>query len=250
MNCMNYKNINNPQTRSSLIDTLELKDVFQCLNNDLRRYTWHCKNPTRHARLDYVLTSANLLEFIDKCCIKPGYRSDHSLIELTLITCKSERGRGLWKFDCSFLKDKKYLICINDLIDREKLRYSLPVYNPVNLTAVPHLSINFTINDSQFLKVLFQIHGETIKYATSVKQKNCQKEKNLINEIESLEKNIKNLDSPNLAEKKKELEALRKQKINGIMIRSRPHWLSESEKFSKFFVLWKSITTPKKLLRK
>ena len=147
-----------------------------CLNNDLRRYTWHCKNPTRHARLDYVLTSANLLEFIDKCCIKPGYRSDHSLIELTLVTCKTERGRGLWKFNCSFLKDKEYLIHINDLIDREKLRYSLPVYNPVNLTAVPDLSINFTINESQFLEVLlFQIRGETIKYATSVKQKKLSK---------------------------------------------------------------------------
>ena len=63
---MNYKNINNPQARSSLIDvmnTLDLKDVFQCLNNDLRRYTWHCKNPTRHARLDYVLTYKSLLIF-------------------------------------------------------------------------------------------------------------------------------------------------------------------------------------------
>ena len=38
-----------------------------------------------------------------------------------------------------------------------------------------------------------------------------------------------------MAEKKKELEALLKEKINGIMIRSRAHWLSESEKPSKYF---------------
>ena len=99
---MNYKNINNPKARLSLINimnTLDFKDLFRYLNNDLRRYTWHCKNPTRHARLDYVLVSANLLEFTDKGCIKPGYRSDHSLIELTLtgaglLVTKNFRGSG------------------------------------------------------------------------------------------------------------------------------------------------------------
>ena len=40
-------------------------------------------------------------EFTDKYCIKPGYRSDHSLIEITLTACKFERERGLeiqWLF--------------------------------------------------------------------------------------------------------------------------------------------------------
>ena len=123
--CINYKNINNPETRSCLMDvmnTLDLNGLFRCLNYDLRRYAWLCKNPTIHARLDYVLDSANIFEFTDKCCIKPGCRSDHySLIELTLTTCKFERGRCLWKFNCSFLKDKEYVIHINNLIDREKL---------------------------------------------------------------------------------------------------------------------------------
>ena len=104
------------------MNTLDLKDLLRCLNYDLRRNTWHHKNPTRHARLDCVIVSANIFEFIDKCCIKPRCRSDHySLIELILTTCKFERGRGLWKFNCSFLKDKEYVICINNLIDREKL---------------------------------------------------------------------------------------------------------------------------------
>ena len=115
--------------------------------------------------------------------------------------------KEVWKFSGSSLKDKEYPIRINNSIDREKLRYSLPVYNPVNLTSVPDLSINFTINDSQFLEVLLFKYVEKLSSMQLCKT-NCQKKKNLNNEIESSEKNLENLDSSNLAEKKKELEAL------------------------------------------
>ena len=71
----------------------------------------------------------------------------------------------------------------------------------------------------------------------------------IISKIESLEKNLENLDSPNLAEKKKELETLQKQKMNGIMKQSRAQWLSKLKKPYNFLALWKSITIVKKQLR-
>ena len=62
---------------------------------------------------------------------------------------------------------------INNLIDREKLSYALPVYNANNITQLPDSSINFTISDSKFLEVLLlQIRGETIKFGTALKKKN------------------------------------------------------------------------------
>ena len=78
----NYRNINNPKARRYLLDmmnTLCLKDTFRIFNKNERRYTWHRKNPRRHARLDYFLVSDTLLDLVNKCQIKSGYRSDHYL---------------------------------------------------------------------------------------------------------------------------------------------------------------------------
>ena len=235
----NYRHINNPQSRNCLIDTMNslgLKDAFRFINNDARCYTWHKKNPVKRARLDYFIISENFTDRIEKCNVKPGYRSDHSYIELLVTLCKFERGKGLWKFNCSLLKDKEYLITVNNIIDREKLRYALPVYNPDNITNLQDSSIEFTIPDSDFLEVLLlQIRGETIRYASSLKKKTIRKEENLKQEIENMEKDLDSTNPVHLDLKKKELENIRKDKLNGIMIRSRAQWLSEGEKPSKYF---------------
>ena len=123
-------------------------------------------------RLDNFIVSENLTDHIDKCNIKPGYRSDHSFIELIITLCKFEHGRGLWKLNFSLLKDKEYLININNVIDREKLRYAVPIYNQDNITNLHDSCIEFTISDSDFLEILLlQIRGETVRYASALKKK-------------------------------------------------------------------------------
>ena len=250
----NYKHINNPQARNYLIDSMNtfgLKDAFRVLNGDARHYTWHKKNPTRHARLDYFIVSENLLDIIDQCDIKPGYRSDHSYLLLRITLCKFERGKGLWKFNCSLLKDKEYLITINNTIDREKLRYAVPIYNPNNITRLSDMSINFTISDSEFLELLLlQIRGETIRYASVLKKKKSLKENNLLREIEIMEKHLDSINYLDLDLKKKELETIRKDKLNGIMIRSRAQWLSEGEKPSKYFCSLEKFYYTEKTVKK
>ena len=203
----NYRHINNPLSRNCLIDTMNslgLKDAFRFINNDARCYTWHKKNPVKRARLDYFIISENFTDRIEKCNVKPGYRSDHSYIELLVTLCKFERGKGLWKFNCSLLKDKEYLITVNNIIDREKLRYALPVYNPDNITNLQDSSIEFTIPDSDFLEVLLlQIRGETIRYASSLKKKTIRKEENLKQEIENMEKDLDSTNPVHLDLKKR-----------------------------------------------
>ena len=59
-------------------------------------------------------------------------------------------------------------------------------------------------------------------------------------------------DSTNLKRlelKKKELENIRKDKLNGIMIRSRAQWLSEGEKPSKYFCSLEKFYYTKKQLK-
>ena len=216
--------------------SLSLKDAFRYFNKDLLQYTWYRKNPIRRARLDYFLISESLTDLVHKCFIKPGYRSDHSIVVLTLTICKFQRGRGTWKFNCSLLKDKEYLISINNLIDREKLYYALPVYHPLYLTSIHDKNIQFTISDSTFLEtLLLQIRGETIKYASKLKKQSFCTEDNLKHEIEILENNSDQASLEKLDVKKKELENLRKVKMNGMIVRSRAQWLIDGEKPSKYF---------------
>jgi hypothetical protein len=46
-------------------------------------YAWH--NSTKKlSQLDYFLVSAGTMNIIETTTIKPGYQSDHAIVELTL----------------------------------------------------------------------------------------------------------------------------------------------------------------------
>ena len=253
MDTYNYKHVNNPQARNcvlELLNTLSIKDAFRHFNRNLKKYTWHRKNPKQLARLDYFLISDSLIDYTEKCNIIPGYRSDHSIVELILCFCKFERGRGLWKFNCSLLKDKDYLIAINSIIDKEKMNYALPVYHPHFLNNINDSIINFTISDSDFLEILLlQIRGETIRYSSVSKKNMCIREKNLRKEIENLE-NSNSDDSIELETKKKELETIRNKKLSGTLVRARAQWLAEGEKPSKYFCSLEKFFYTEKTIKK
>ena len=53
--------------------------------------------------------------------IKAGYRTDHSMITLTLTLGKESRSRLLWKFNNSLLKDNLFVKEINEVIKKKKM---------------------------------------------------------------------------------------------------------------------------------
>ena len=84
LDAYNYTNVNNPSERKTLLQmmaTFNLNDVFHHLHDIM-------------------------LELIHKCDIRPGYRSDHSIVELQLIFFKFERGKGTWKLNFHCLSNK------------------------------------------------------------------------------------------------------------------------------------------------
>ena len=146
------------------MNSFDLKDTFRLMHPSLRRYTWKRKNPIRQAQLDYYFISHSMQDVIANCCSNPGYRSDHSTIQINIQASKFNHGRGLWKFNCSLLKDDKYVSLVNKLIQEEKLKYAVPVYSLHHLQTASDEDITFTINSSNFLEMLFlRIHGETKK---------------------------------------------------------------------------------------
>ena len=88
-------NINNPRARSKVLDivkNLKLSDAFRLIHPTTKRYTWRRCNPVKQARLDYFLISETFTDLVQNCQIKPGYRSDHSRVDMDIILDTFKQG--------------------------------------------------------------------------------------------------------------------------------------------------------------
>ena len=168
--------------------------------------------------------------------ILPSYRSDHSTVVLSLEINDFVKGKGLWKFNVSLLKDKAYINTVKKCIIDIKEQYMLPVYNTEFIKDnLNNDMVEFTISHQLFLEMLLmEIRGKTISYSAYRKKKEKEKEDSLLKEISSLEKSTE-INSVLLETKQEELENIRKEKIKGIIIRSRVRWAEEGEKPTKYF---------------
>ena len=183
IDCKYYKEdtINNPNARNLMLETIEdldLLDIYRELHPDTHRYTWRKKNPRKMARLDFFLLSNNLFNCVNECNIDPSYRTDHSIIFLSLRFQDFHIGKGLWKFNNSLLYDKEFVAKVKSTIYNVKLQYSLPVYNVDQIPNIPDNEISFTINDQLFLEVLLmEIRGQSISHSSYVKKNKNKREK-------------------------------------------------------------------------
>ena len=237
--CYNYTHVNNPRSRNILMNIItehNLIDIFREFHPHINRYTWRRKNPIRQARLDYWICSRSFCDLTDSCKIIPGYRSDHSAVELKILINHFERGKGIWKLNASLLKDPIYVNKINNIIQDVVAQYVVPVYaREFILCNDNYEHLSFTINYDLFLEtLLLRIRGETIKYSSYVKKQQSILEEQIIEDI----KNLENSSAPfseTVYHKKEVLENLRTEKMKGHFVRSRTQWATEGEKPTKYF---------------
>ena len=98
---------------------LDLVDVWRAQNQEKPRYTWRRRNPGVHCWLDFFLASQTLSN-ITNAGIVSGYKTDHSMITLTILLHTNTRGRGVWKLNTSFLTKSDYVNQINEQIQSVK----------------------------------------------------------------------------------------------------------------------------------
>ena len=73
------------------------------------------------SRLDYWLVSEGISYLINNCSMKPGKRSDHSLIRLEVQLIGTQvRGRSYWKFNNNLLRDSSYIKTVKEEIQSIK----------------------------------------------------------------------------------------------------------------------------------
>ena len=206
-----------------LIDEYMLVDIWRHRNKAVSQYTRRerSRNGIVQSRLDYWFVSNSLEYLIKNTVIKPGYRSDHSVIvvELELIETQS-RGRGCWKFNNNLLNDKNYVSLIKDTISS--------------------ILDNVTFDDKNLLweYMKCQIRTETISYAGKKAKQQKDKENRLEKELQILEKDLDNSEESFLRYQtlKTEWENIQTIKMNGIILRSKAQWVEFGEKNSKYFL--------------
>ena len=97
----NYINLNNPRSRTVVMNMMEeynLVDTFRYFSPEIKRLTCRRQNPLKQARLDYLIASSSFTDLVNKIDIIPGYRSDHSILQIDILLNKFYIGKESWKF--------------------------------------------------------------------------------------------------------------------------------------------------------
>lgn len=237
----NYKHCNNSKAQEqveTMMSNLELIDIWRDLNPDVKRYTWRRNNPLQQSRLDFFLISETLFTDPVEADILPGYRTDHSIITLTLNAKSKQQKSGLWKFNSSLLSDKDYVNEIKDQIRNVLSEYALTPYLRSNIDEIPRDEIQFVITDQLLLDtLLMKIRAKTISFATMKKRKSTKDEISIKARIELLEKkNMHSVEELTELEKlKTDLISLREKRMEGVLLRSRTRWIAEGERITRYF---------------
>ena len=241
IDCHNYKKINNENAHKKVTEIMEnfdLIDIWRELNPERKRYTWRRTTPVQQSRLDFFLVSETLSLFVSDADIISGYKTDHSLITLTLSFRKSLPKNTFWKFNASLLKDKMYIDEINNLIYNVLREYAATPYSAEGINYANKNEMHFTISDQLLLDVmLMKIRGKTISYASYKTRKNKEMEERLDKKINELKKNLilTEEQKTELNESKESLTKIREKRMEGVLIRSKARWIEDGEKITKYF---------------
>ena len=207
-----------------LLDEFQLIDIWRERNQTKKRFTWRQKQPRIQSRLDYILLSNTLVDYVQDASILPAIYSDHSPISVHLKCFEMPKGNGIWKFNNSLLKHPDYVNDLRDKIEAWKNEYD-------------------TIDDKTLVWELikFKIREFTIAFSKSISRQNRAKESKLIRQIDELEKLLDVSKDSNVLWLeyevcKAELRLFSENKIRGQIIRSRIKWTEEYETSSALFL--------------
>jgi len=241
----NYININNPKSRDTVLGTINehaLIDSYRIQHPNSRRFTWRKAHPRKQSRLDFFLVSEDIHNLVVKADIIPGYRTDHSAITLSMNLTEKQKGSGYWKMNNSLLRDKQYVDLVKETIKETVGQYAASPYARETLMTMDKTEIQFNVTDQTFLDmILMNVRSKTISYSTWRKKDRKKKEASLEEEIAKVERELDQKSDEDEKERmhlrqlKRELEDIREEKINGIMMRSRARWYEQGEKPTKYF---------------
>ena len=132
--------------------------------------------------MDFFLVSESLINHTREECIKPGYRSDHSTISLSLVLNETQNCKTFWKFNNSLLRNSQYSNEVKQVILDVKREYAAIPYSRENIDKIDDELLQTVIDPQLFFEMLLlAIRAKTLSFASFIKKKeneeNVKKEK-------------------------------------------------------------------------
>ena len=207
----------------TFMDEKSMIDIWRVLYPDSKRYTWRgkSKHGIVQSRLDMFICSRHLLYMTESAEIKPGIKSDHSIINIKLsVQDLVKKGPGFWKFNSSLLIDEAYIAKINEVIHNCETKYE----------GIENKALKWDV-------IKCEIRSETISYASWKAKENRKKEKLLNEKLKTLESIVN--DNHTVYEEYKntqrELDKFHEERARGVVIRSRAQVIEDGSSCSKYF---------------
>ena len=112
-----------PNSKNMVIDLMshyELCDVWRDRHPNVKEFSWFKNsNNTRcftASRLDYILISKGLDQFVRNELYLPGIQTDHRAFIISIVNNRCLRGAGYWKLNNQILEEEEYKEIIRDEI--------------------------------------------------------------------------------------------------------------------------------------
>ena len=205
------------------IEEFKLIDIWRLRNPNELKFTRRerARGGLVQSRLDFWLISECIQYQLKHCDIKPGNKSDHSLIKLSIeILNTQKRGPGYWKFNNKLLHNIEYINMIKSELKSIAEKVTMENKNVL----------------WDFTKC--QIRSVTLAYSKKRAIENRKTEKALKEKLDTLDQEIThNQDKlEEYYETKREWENIQSEKSEGIIMRSRVRWAELGEKNTKYFL--------------
>ena len=208
----------------------KLIDIYRTNSSD-KGYTWvNPGNPQQKSRIDYILSTKYINQFVQKCIVVNAPTPDHKAVFCKLEIIVKQRGKGYWKLNTAILEEKEYKDMIIEIIENTILEY---------LDKIPKRVL------WDFCKV--RIKEGSIKYCIRRAQLQQNEFIQLNEQIEEIDKQIEHRSNNTDLLKterqvvKNRLNQIMLEKAKGSFIRSRAKWLEEGERCTTFFARLEKI---------
>jgi hypothetical protein len=211
----------------AMCDDLNLMDIWRTLNPSTKRYTWRqgkTIDTLKQSRLDYWIISSQLIYELTNVDILPGFRSDHSLIEINFKTHQEkDRGPSYWRFNSNLLNDPNYINYMNNRIDE--------IIDKHKNTQDPGL---------KWEVIKMEIRSSTVCFSKKLAKEKREHIHETILENNRLSKLLDNEPSDqilkNFESTKLEIENYNNEKTKGIIFRAKVDWAEMGERNTKYFL--------------
>ena len=207
---------------SSFKSCFNLTDAWRSKHPRVSQCSWFNSNMSIGSRLDSVLVVRELISSLVSCEISPCVFSGHDYVTSDVdLSQVFDFGPGVWKSNNSLLEDRVYCALITDLIDQ-------------------HLGFKHVfISVKNFWDSLKEVICNRIISFCKAKRRELSRERvRITNRLIKLKSRLAagNLSvKPEILELESALNAVFRQELDGIKIRSRTKWIEEGEKPTSFF---------------